>query len=139
MTVTTTEWAEENGRPFSFACANDNYEPTRSYAYGEGWEYDRPDDVRGPGIILASDGGQLKHRTTAVYLIDDGRTVRPFYVSGWGPDADGLTYLQPFPTNYDDDGNHRRRADDGRPVDFGTWMLGPRTFYHLKVTFKDGE
>lgn len=135
MTATsTTDWAREHGTELRGWVALDNYEPTRNFAALTLWRYTRLDDDRGPGIIV-EDRTELRDATHAVYLIDDGRTVEPYYVAGWGglPEQTHVM-LHPFPTNYGADGAPITRADNGRPVDFGTWMLGPRRAYHVKVT-----
>ena len=135
MAQTATEWAREHGRHLRGQIARDNYEPTRGFATVDLHTYDMgKDDPRGSGIILA-DGSQLREAWHAVYLIDDGRTVAPFYVIGWSTDpADPYIMLHPFPVNVHADGSPRLRADDGRPVDFASWALGPRRAYHVKVT-----
>jgi hypothetical protein len=130
----TLEWAKDNGRPFHWSCALDNYEPTRNYGHGRGWEYDRVDNNRGPGIILDTTGTTLGPNMVA--LVDDGLSVRPFYVAGW------LTtelYFHPFPTNVDSAGTPILRADDGRPVDYSNWMVGPSKVFHLKISFESAE
>lgn len=128
----TTEWARKHGEGFSWTCATDNYEPPRSYAHGEGWYYDG--ETRGPGrsAIVLEAAMALKDATKALYLIDDGITVRPFYVAGWHPDGVHVL-LNELPVNVKADGTPRLRADNNRPVDFSNWMLGPRRAYHLKV------
>lgn len=133
--ITTSEWARTHGTPYRWSAALTNHEPvSRDWATGNLFRYDAIDDVRGPGIIL-EDASALKDATHATYLIDDGRTVDVYYVAGWGPtDAPGTLFLQPFPTNYSADGTPRIRANDGRPVDFSNWQLGPRRAYHLKVS-----
>lgn len=128
---TTTEWARENGAGFAFSTATDNYEPVpRNVAYGRGWEYGMIDAGRGSGIVL-EDVSELKDARDAIYLIDDGLTVRPFYVAAWHPEGTHVI-LHPFPTVFDDNGDRKVRPDGGL-VSFDTWMLGPRRTYHLKV------
>lgn len=130
--IKTTDWAKQHGRAVVWSCALDNHEPTRSFASGRAWFYTFPaDDPRGEGLVLTGHEG-LRGATDALYLIDDARTVRPYYVAGWGQDG-GHVLLQPFPTEYNEHGERRLRADDGQPVSFGSWMLGPRRAYHLKV------
>jgi hypothetical protein len=133
--VTTSEWARTNGVAYRWNAALTNHEPcSRDWAAGTLYRYGRLDEVRGPGIIL-EDASGLKDATNATYLVDDGRTVEVYYVSGWGPrDAPDTIFLQPFPTNYEEDGTRRVSPRDGRPIDFGNWHLGPRRAYHLKVT-----
>jgi hypothetical protein len=132
--ITTSEWARTHGVAYRWNTALTNHEPvSRDFASGTLYRYNAIDEVRGPGIIL-EDASGLKDATNATYLVDDGRTVEAFYVTGWGPtDAPDTIFLQPFPTNYNADGTPRLRAD-GRPVDFSSWQLGPRRAYHLKVS-----
>lgn len=131
--MNTTDWARKNGRHFHWRCAVDNYEPTRDWEACEGWEYDGLPDGRGPGIVL--DGANaLKDFTQALYLIDDGHTVVPYYVVSYNPVEDWPVILHPFPVDRHQDGSPILRQDNGRPVDFSTWALGPRRTYHLKIT-----
>lgn len=117
-------------RNVQFRSALDNYEPVprnvgRSLL--EEWH-----ETDGTIRYVLVGWGSERDANGSVYLVDDGRTVRPFYVAGWSQDRDRIM-LHPFPTNYDPDGKHLVRADDGRPIDFGNWMLGPRRAYHLKI------
>jgi hypothetical protein len=131
-TMTTTEWARAHGRGFRYRALLDNYEPPRDMTSGQGWFYDLgADDPRGSGIVLEN-VRDMRDARKAVYLIDDGRTIRVYYVAGWHPEGDHLI-LHPMPTNYNEDGTRKVRADDGRPVSFDSWQLGPRRAFHLKV------
>lgn len=139
--TSAVRWAETHGRRHVWSAALDNYEPTRDYAQGELYAYLLHGTREGErGLVLIPEHG-MKDTRSSLYLIDDGRTVEPMYVSGWkdSDDADEAlpqyVLLKPFPTNYDADGERRYRADDQtRPVDFGSWMLGSRRTYHLKVS-----
>lgn len=132
--MTTTEWAREHGQHARWRCAADNYDPPRDFAAGDLWFYDFGDeDPRGAGIILDGADQLRDNGRKAIYLVDDGRTVAAYYVAAWYPEGTHLI-LDSMPTNYDANGTREVRADDGREVDYGTWMLGPRTAYHLKVT-----
>lgn len=133
-----------------WSTALDNHEPIRGYAYGRAQRYSQGHVT--DGVVLWGHG-QLKDATRAFYLLDDGRTVRPYYVAGWlaegttwdennvarpGPnlhkaDPDVYVVLHPFPVNYDAEGNRLMRPD-GRPVDHSYGLYGPRRAYHLKVT-----
>jgi hypothetical protein len=133
--ITTSEWARTNGVAYRWSAALTNHEPcSRDWATGTMFRYGALDEVRGPGIIL-EDAEGLKDAHRATYLVDDGRTVEVYFVAGWGPlDALNTLFLQPFPTNFDADGVQRVSPKDGRPIDFGTWQLGPRRAYHLKIS-----
>jgi hypothetical protein len=126
----TTEWARAHGVHTVGTVALDNYEPCpRGVMSLDCYAYDI--DGRTSGYVI--DGAmRLRDGNRAVYLIDDGRTVVPHYVAAWHPDGSHVI-AHAFPTNYDADGNRVTRADDGRPVDYGTWMLGPRRAYHVKL------
>lgn len=119
-------------RNVSFTCALDNYEPVaRSTGRSLLEEWHETD-----GSIVYRLVGWKDERDAvkALYLIDDGRSVRPYYVAGWSQDRDRIT-LHSFPTDYRPDGSRRMRADDERrSVDYSGWMLGPRRAYHLKVS-----
>lgn len=115
--------------------ALDDYEPVpRSWdvLHIEEWDH----ETNGRVLVVTHVLGRLKDANRAIYLMDDGRTVTPWYVAGWGGEglAEGSIILHPFPTNYNADGTPRLRADDGRPVDFSNWQLGPRRAYHVKLS-----
>lgn len=130
--MSATEWAREHGTRHIWNCALDNYEPCpRRQTSGELFA---AIGHNGP-IVVVVGIDELRDATSALYLIDDGRTVRPMYVAAWHPNEDHLI-LHDFPTNYDENGTRRTRPD-GRPVDFGMWQLGPRRTYHLKVRAAD--
>ena len=109
----------------------DNYQPfprnhyvvtgTVHGADPEGSDSGRPETV----VLTSTD--DIKDATDAVYLLDDGLTVRAHYVAGWSKDGARI-YFAPFPTNPDG-----RTRDDGRVIDYLTWALGPRRCYHVKV------
>ena len=112
---------------FHWWCALDNHEPRRAEASGTLDRYAHPvTDV--PTIVLR-ETSDLREPTNAVYLVDDGDTVEPWYVAGWNPRDPGII-LNPFPVN---PGGERTRPDNGRPIDYSAWSLGPRRAYHLKV------
>lgn len=113
----------------------DNYDPPRE-GYTVTAEVYAPESWR-PEPVIGLDVTDVKDAHRAVYLIDDGDTVRPHYVGGWAAaskDSEITTqrdvvWLYPFPTNPDG----RKRPDNGRVVDYSTWALGPRRCYHVKV------
>lgn len=105
-------------------------------------------------VLVWEDSDKLKLDATdlpddafsAVFLLDDGKTVEPRYVGGYWIDNDNESddvrayhsfkrevILSRFPVNVNADGTPILRADDKRPVDFSTWAIGPRTCYHLKT------
>lgn len=112
----------------------DNHTPPRSEDTGTLETWTRPDgsdSYRLPGGLsrfpaIVRDGGR------AVFLVDDGRTVRPLYVAGWSVKEDAV-FLDDMPVSIRPDGTPLLREDNGRPVDYSTWQLGPRTAYHLKI------
>lgn len=83
------------------------------------------------GMVIWAD---WKDAHRAVYVIDDGVTAQPMYVSGWHQDLNGRIYLESFPMNVHPDGTPRLRHGDHRPVDFSSWMLEARRAFHVKVT-----
>lgn len=115
-------------RRLTFWTLLDSHEPTRNQAAGELEEWRHRD---GRVVRSLTDGQQLKDAHRAVYLMDDGRTVAPWYVAGWS--KENTITLTPFPVNVNEDGTPRLRADRPEPVDYSTWALGPRRAYHLKV------
>lgn len=120
-------------RTYTYVCQMDNHEPPRSEARGtvEAWTW--PDT--GEESYRIPDGMTtfLSRGTNTVFLLDDGRTVRPFYVTGWNP-RDGHVTLGPMPVDINPDGTPRMRTDHpDRPVDYSTWTLGPARAYHLKI------
>jgi hypothetical protein len=131
---TTTQWALEHGTRMRYASALDNYPVPRNVAYGDLFIYDRDDrgNANDIGIVIPDGLDKFPRAPHCLFLVDDGRSVQVFYVASWH-DTDRHIIAHPMPTNYDRDGNRRTRADDGRPVDFSNWELGPRTAYHLKL------
>ena len=122
----------EHVATYRYTTAMDNHEPTRAYAHGTLDAFIWPDtgqlSYRLPGGL-----DDFKEASRAVFLIDDGRTVLPLYATGWNP-ATGIVFLGLFPVNVNAEGTPKVREDNGRPVDYGDWMLGPRRAYHLKIT-----
>ena len=134
------DWAEENGAAFTWMTPADNYEPMpREYHHGKLYRYDitRDDETRQVGVILMLDGDaamSMAKARRASFLLDDGRTIEPMYVSGWNENGAARVFLAPFPTNYDENGAPIMRADDpSRAVNYDSWTLGPRVTYHLKI------
>jgi hypothetical protein len=123
-----TEWARTNGEAFTYWAPLDRYEPApRRTAHGLLYTFTYPDGREG---LVIDSVDQFRDHTSAVYLIDDGSDVRPFHVAAWSTLAtDDYVIALPFPTN---DG--RVRPDNGRPVDFSNWAVGPTRAYHLKIT-----
>lgn len=80
--------------------------------------------------------------TDALYIVDDGQTVRPYYVACYRAagtfthpyigEHDAHLVLHPFPTERTADGAPIMRAD-GSAVNYSTWMLSPRRAFHVKV------
>lgn len=121
-------------RTYAFACQTDNHEPPRSEARGvvEVWTW--PDTGEESYRIPDGFSTFLGRGPHAVFLLDDGRTVRPFYVTGWSGREDKV-FLGPMPVNVNEDGTPRMRKDHpDRQVDYATWTLGPSRAYHLKIT-----
>ena len=122
-------WAQEHGVPYRYRTVLDNHTPPRKEVCGDMWSYRlRTND--GDGFILKWEVGVKKH---LAFVIDDGVSTSVFYVAGWGKDNDYLI-LHPFPLNVNEDGTPKLRADNGRPVNMNSWVLGPSTMYHLKVS-----
>ena len=109
--------------------ALDNHEPTRDFARIFGEVYAANDTA--PQTVVLTPGADLKDAHRAVYLLDDGQTIRPHYVAGWNRE-DTTIYLHPFPTS-------TGTRPDGRPVDMSNWFLGPRRAYHVKLRNITGE
>lgn len=63
-----------------------------------------------------------------IFLLDDGESVIPLYVSGQ-PSSPTELWLSKFPTEA-----YKNQPDHGYN-DIDTWSLGPRTAYHLKARF----
>lgn len=118
-------------RNVEFVSALDNYEPVprrTGRSLLEEWRH-----TDGTVTYAVVGWGEEKDAHHAVYLIDNGRAVVPHYVAGFSQDRDRIM-IRPFPTDYGADGERRTRDDNGRPVDFSNWMLGPRRAYHFKIT-----
>lgn len=79
-------WAGPTGarvvRHLSGVSALDNYEPTRTYGYPliECWEWPPSEDgYTGVELNIAAGLDIFKHARRALWLIDDGETVTPYY------------------------------------------------------------
>jgi hypothetical protein len=131
-----------------YSVALDAHEPTRDYGYGHGVQTDNAQGDTPVLVIWRTDFGPVGskrhdslHRD--LFLVDDGHTITPMYVGCWSTrdESDDSLSLYPFPVNFQPDGTPRMTGDGVRnangnpshPVDFGTWMLGPRRAWHLKV------
>lgn len=119
-------------RNVEFRSALDNYQPVARNVGRSLLEEWRETDGSVTYVIVG--WKDERDALNAIYLVDDGRSVRPYYVAGWSQYTNRI-FLHPFPTEYRPDGERRMRADDStRPVDFSTWMSGPKRAYHLKLT-----
>lgn len=129
-----------------WSAALDNYQPVpRRWASGYAQWYSTDDVTH---AVVLWDTEQLRDASDSVYLIDDGDTVRPYYVSGHPANGESL-WLNPFPTTVHgcseclieftereegcDSCYSRKQRNGFRPITFETWSLGPRRAYHLKV------
>jgi hypothetical protein len=122
------EAAELNGEVVYWHTALDNYVPIhRAEAYGYGVRYTHPVTGSAGFRIYRSDA--IKDARRSIVILDDGRTAVPYYCAGWHAEA-GYVLYQPFPVNPEG----KRRPDNGRVIDFNTWMLGPRRMYHFKLS-----
>jgi hypothetical protein len=135
------EWCMEHGKLFGWRAYLDNHFPApRDTAQGVAYSYTKFDSYHegdDPRIVIF--GAEVfKHMEKANFLVDDRRTVRPYYVSGYSPpDFESRhVILSPFPTNFHRDGSPVLRPD-GTPVNMANWQVGPRVTYHLIVT--EGE
>lgn len=107
--------------------ALDNHEPVpRAEATGYGVRYVHP-STGSEGFKIYNSAG-IKDAHKASLILDDGETAVPYYCVGWKDDE--YTLYQPFPTNPDG----AVGPDNGRPIDYSTWILGPRKTYHFKIT-----
>lgn len=112
-------------RTFDYYVALDNYEPVpRTDAYGTATVWEDSEDPDYLAIVLGPDLSWFDRAYRGIFLIDDGKTIEPFYAAAWHPEKRDII-IHRFPTNY--------TREDGRAIDFGTWALGPRLAFHLKV------
>lgn len=132
--MTDTPTAARHTGTLRFTAAMDNHVPTRDYSIGMLEEWAWPDDGRITYRIPEGVTLFLRNTPHAVFLADDGATVRPLYVTGWAG-RDDVLFLAAFPVNAHADGSPVMRTDNPtRPVDYSTWMTGPSRCYHLKTT-----
>lgn len=110
---------------FHWSTPLDNHEPPRAYAHGVGDVYLAPCDepacngertdgcTHGAPETVTLASSDLPFTRHTIFLLDNGVTVRPFYVAGWNV---GVVHVQPFPTKH-------------------TWVhaLGPQRAYHVKI------
>lgn len=124
----------------SYWCALDNYEPvTRKHAYGHAVTYVHP--ITGnKGIWVPVGPIPASKLEGSGIILDSGTEISAWWAGGYHDhpsstyrdteNMDGWPYVlfHEFPLSVG------IRPDNGRPVDMSSWMLGPRTFYHLKLT-----
>lgn len=128
--MTATEWAREHGEHYAGYVALDNYEPMpRSIERIECYRYSTDDFL---DAYVLDHVYHLRDATRAVYLMDDGTTVAPYYVAGYHQDHQ-YVIIHPFPVNVNADGTPRMRADRDEQVNHDMWQLGPRRAYHVKL------
>lgn len=125
-----TQWAREHGKQFDYRVFLDNYDPPREFVTGKGAAYDltKENPPVGKGVVLFDITG-LNFANQAIFLLDDGEHVDPFYVAAY-KSSQTYVILHRFPL----DGGVR--PDTGQPVSMAGWALGPRRAYHLKVEWK---
>jgi hypothetical protein len=128
--------AECEARVVKYRGPLDSHAVTRAWVGGYAVRYTAKNDA-GRALAIWSDDFHEMSATArakllnAVFLIDDGRTVVPHYVTGWSPASQsGLIFLHPFPTNPDG----RTRSDNGRVIDYDDWFVSARRCYHLRVS-----
>lgn len=119
---------------FRYETAMDNHEPTREFASGYIGIWDDPEDsIETPTYVLENPNPWMEDsilpENNIGFILDDGKQTMAMYVAGYNPDH-GTIFLHPLPTNPD----HRTRPDNGREIDYSSWMLGPRKTYHLKIS-----
>ena len=112
-------------RRLSWRTVLDNHEPPRTWCHGVAEVYEATDVAPETVVLDTTDMPKDSHR--AVYLLDYGDAVIPMYVAGWRQELTAV-FLHPFPLSVG------TRADNGRPIDHSTWVLGPRRYFHIKVT-----
>jgi len=98
----------------------DNHEPARNYTASYAV---RCTSKANGEPVFAFWADEISKPHNAVYVLDDGKTAVPYYVTGWSRKSDkGLPiWLQTYPVN------------PSGVIDYNTWSLGPRKSYHLKI------
>lgn len=127
--TTTTYPAHEVVETFTVWAHLDNHNPSREYFRGEVRVLEPTKrNVKKTWVLIANDAflKRIENGPKPIFLLDDGKTVIPLYISGWS--IRGEVWLHNFPVN--PDGETR---PDGRVIDYSTWALGPRLAYHLKA------
>lgn len=123
------EWAREHGEHFTVTTHLDNHEPPRRSA---ALVMHRFVGHSGDTEYMIESGVDLLD-THCGFLLDDGYSVIPLYVAGWHSEHKYIL-AHKFPLDFNPTTREPNlRADNGRPVDHSTWILGPRRYYHLKV------
>lgn len=121
-------------KKFTYIVAMDNYEPTREFSSGSIGLWGDPEN---PGTeatyVLENPNPWMEDsmlpESNIGFILDNGKESIPTYVAGFNPNH-GTMFLKPIPVNPE----NRTRPDNGRVIDFSTWMLGPRKTYHLKIS-----
>lgn len=107
----------------------DRHEPSRRTESGFAVRYDSHPVSGGPGFVFWP-GPQVREAHDSLYVIDDGASAVPFFVTSWSRKRGSVT-LHPIPTN--PEGTTRAdRADE--EIDYAGWAMGPTRAYHLKIT-----
>lgn len=113
-----------------FRVALDNHEPARRVHDGVLRTFTRRDgkpviEIPFPEIVFGQG-----FTNESLFLVDDGKTVVPHYISGWNDTREEQPiWLSPFPTNP----RGETRPDNGKVIDYSDMLWGPRKTYHLKV------
>lgn len=129
--MTTTDHRLPKLDQFTVWGALDNYNPHRLHFRGTMEVFKSHDGTSQKIWVLHADTtimDKVENGSPPIFLLDDGETIIPLYVTGWKSDTREI-YLRPIPTNPNGDKLDHR----GEPIDYGTWKLGPRVAYHLKL------
>ena len=132
----------------SYMTALDNYEPVpRVIEHGLLVEYDDPGEISGqPRYMRANERSSIARGS--VFLLDDGKTVRPYYGGGFHLGTASPLYpegcepheiLYPFPCNpHGATRPDRVLPDREQVIDYSGLLIGPRKAYLLKIRRGNG-
>lgn len=124
--MTTLHWLDQTIHDkYTVWARLDNHDPGHEYFRGEiSVVQSRVNPNEKLYVLTTNEAFMVKimEGVPPIFLLDDGETVLPLFVSGWPANILSVN-LSPFPTT--------QPGSDTNPD--SNWALGPRVAYHLKV------
>lgn len=125
--MTTLHWLDQTIHDkYTVWARLDNHNPAHEYFRGEiSVVQSRVNPDEKLYVLTTNEAfmGEIMRGIPPIFLLDDGESVLPLFISGWGASMLRVN-LSPFPTS--------QPTSRATTEDLG-WALGPRTAYHLRV------